>query len=332
MNPKFSRRLFLQLATGATIASALPITWRQGATAQESAATSLSNAPFYRFKLGEFEVISISDGIINAPAALFAGNAPATEVAEVLEQAFQTETLTLDCNVLFVNTGSHNVLVDVGGGSMMAPTAGKLLNHLQTVQLSPADIDTIIITHAHVDHIGGVLDAADAFVFPDAQYFVSRTEYEFWTDPQVSLARINIDEPMRQQFISVAQRCLGAISDRVTLVEPEQEIIPGFHALAAPGHTPGQIAVRITSNGESLIHTADVVHTHTVNLWNVSWQPIFDFDADQAVATRQQTLASIAAERHLMFAYHFPFPGLGHLRRRSEGGFAWEPVQWQFDV
>jgi glyoxylase-like metal-dependent hydrolase (beta-lactamase superfamily II) len=324
--------MFLKSATAATIASALPIAWERGATAQESEATPLSNASFYRFELGEFEVISISDGIINAPAALFAGNASAAELTEVLEQGFQSETLTLDCNILFVDTGSHKVLVDVGGGTLMAPTAGKLLNHLQTVQISPADIDTIVITHAHIDHIGGVLDAADAFVFPNAQYFVSRTEYEFWTDPQVSLARINVDEQMRQQFISVAQTCLGAISDRVTLVEPDQEIIPGFYALAAPGHTPGQIAVRITSNDASLIHTADVVHTHTVNLWNLDWQPIFDFDADQAVATRQQTLASIAADRHLMFSYHFPFPGLGHLRPRREGGFAWEPVQWQFEV
>jgi glyoxylase-like metal-dependent hydrolase (beta-lactamase superfamily II) len=329
MKNKVSRRIFLTSAIGAAIASTVPLAYKSSVVAQNNGSTRLSNAKFYQFKLGDFQMTSISDGVLTVPAKVFASNASPTQLSEVLQQGFQSETLTLNCNVLLVDTGTQKVLIDSGSGFLTDPTAGKLIDNLKTLQIEPTDIDAIIITHAHADHVGGLLDSAGALAFPQARYFVSKTEYDFWTNPQVNLPDVQVDEKTKEQFISIAQKCLGAIKENVTQFEAGEEIIPGFSAIAAPGHTPGQVAIRIVSGNDSMVHTADVVHTHTINLWNPSWKPIFDASGDQAAKTRQEILSAIASERRLMYAYHFPFPGIGYLRSRSEGGFEWEPVGWK---
>lgn len=332
MDIHFSRRVFLRSATIASVAMAVPLAVRSSRAAQEMEPSQSSrNAGFYRFKLGSFELVSLSDGILSVPAGVFAGNATPEQVAAVLQEGFQSETLTPDCNVLYVNTGQNQVLIDTGSGSLAAATAGKLLDNLQAAQISPAAIDTVIITHAHGDHVGGLLDQAGAAVFANARFYVSKTEHDFWMQPQVSLPKIGVDAESQQSMISTAQKQLGAIQPRLTTFEVNQEIIPGLSAIPAPGHTPGQVAIRIASGEMAMTHTADVVHTHTINLWHPEWQPIFDADPDQAATTRQQILAKIAADRQLMYAYHFPFPGLGHIRPRPAGGYFWEPVAWQFE-
>jgi glyoxylase-like metal-dependent hydrolase (beta-lactamase superfamily II) len=332
MNTALSRRSFLRSATLAAVAMGLPVLSSSSRAAQVIEPTGQSrNAGFYRFKLGSFELISVSDGVLTVPAAVFAGNASPEQLQAVLQSSFESETLTPDCNVLYVNTGQNKILIDTGSGSGMGATAGKLLENLQAAQITPAEIDTVILTHAHGDHVGGLLDAAGAPVFANAQFHMSRVEHDFWIQPQVNLPKIGIDAAAQQQMIDTAQKQLGAIADRLTLFEAGQEILPGFVAIQAFGHTPGQVAIRITSGSESLTHTADVVHTRSINLWHPDWQPIFDADPDQAVTTRKQILQTISDARELMYAYHFPYPGLGHILPRPEGGFTWEPVNWQFE-
>jgi glyoxylase-like metal-dependent hydrolase (beta-lactamase superfamily II) len=328
MKTKVSRRTFLTSAIGAAIASTVPLAWKSSVVAQQTQSAPSSNAKFYRFKLGNFQMTSIEDGVfLNMPAKAFAGNATPAQLNEVLQQGSQSETLTLNCNILLVDTGTEKVLIDAGSGFLTEPTAGKLISNLQTLEIKPTDIDAIIITHAHVDHVGGLLNSTGALAFPQARYFVSKAEYDFWTSPEVNLPNVQVDEKTKQQFISIAQKCLGAIQNKVTRFEGEGEILPGFYAIPAPGHTPGQVAIRIVSGNESIIHTTDVVHTHTINLWHPNWQPIFDADPDQAAATRQQILSAIADHRQLMYAYHFPFPGIGYLKSRAEEGFEWEPIK-----
>jgi glyoxylase-like metal-dependent hydrolase (beta-lactamase superfamily II) len=325
MKIKVSRRIFIRSAIGAAIASTVPFAWKSSVVARQS------NAQFYRFKLGDFQMTSIGDGVLNVPAKLFAGNASPAQLSEVLQQGFQSEMLTLNCNILLVDTGTQKVLIDSGSGFLTDPTAGKLIGNLQTLQIQPTDIDAIIITHAHADHVGGLLDSTGALAFPQARYFVSKTEYDFWTSPEVNLPDVQVDEKTKQQFISIAQKCLGAIQEKVTRFEPEGEILPGFSAISTPGHTPGHVAIRIVSGNDSMVHTGDVVHTHTINLWHPNWQPVFDASPDEAAATRQEILNAIASQRRLMYAYHFPFPGIGYLRPRSGGGFEWEPISWKFE-
>jgi glyoxylase-like metal-dependent hydrolase (beta-lactamase superfamily II) len=331
MNGQFSRRVFLRSIVLAAAAIALPLTLHKSLVAQTiESLQSSGNSGIYRFKLGSFELISLSDGVLEVPAALFAGNATAEQLTAVLKEGFQSEKLTPDCNILYVNTGKNKVLIDTGSGSFApAKTVGKLLATLEEAQINPNEIDTIIITHAHGDHIGGLVDRTGKSAFSNARFYISRSEHDFWTQPNVSLPKIKIDPEAQQKMISTAQQQLKAIRDRLTLFDVDREIIPGITAIAASGHTPGQVALRITSGEMSMTHTADVVHIHTINLWNPDWQPVFDADPTEAVNTRKQILGKIASDRELMFAYHFPFPGIGHIRPRTEGGFSWESVNWQ---
>ncbi len=321
-----SRRTFL---TGA-IATTFALPTAGHLLAQTPQRTIARNAGIYRFKLGNFNLISISDGILNPPAALFAGNATPEELKEVLQQSFQGETLAVDCNVLLVDTGENKVLIDTGSGLLNGVTAGKLIENLQQVQIQPSDITAVILTHAHGDHVGG-LNGKSGLTFPNARHFIGKQEWDFWTQPSVDLPKFEGPAEMKQQAIKIAQTQLGLIRDRVTQVEVNQEFLPGFTAIPAYGHTPGHVAIRIASGNAVMVHTADTVHIHTINLWNPSWKPIFDADREMAATTRQTVLAKIASDRTLMFAYHFPYPGLGHLRLRDRGGFDWQPVNWQFE-
>jgi glyoxylase-like metal-dependent hydrolase (beta-lactamase superfamily II) len=310
----------------AAIAATLPVACQSARTLAQA---PLKNARSYSFKLGNFTLSSVSDGILRPPAALFSGSASPEQLAAVLKAGFQSETLMVDCNILLVDTGSSKVLVDAGNGSLNGNTAGKLVENLAQMQIRPSEINSIIITHAHGDHVGGLVNASGAFLFPNARYYISETEWNFWLNPRVSLPNLRGGAEMARSFITTAQKQLGPIRDRVTRFAMNREIIPGFTALPAPGHTPGHIALRITSGNVSLIHTADTVHIHTINLWNPDWQPVFDADPVQAAATRQRILAQIASDRALMFAYHFPFPGVGYLRSRNPKGFEWQPLHWQ---
>lgn len=321
-----SRRTFLTAAIATTFA--LPTT--RHLLAQTAPSMMPRNAGIYRFKLGNFNLISISDGKLSAPAAIFASNATPEQLNEVLKQGFQGETLSIDCNVLLVDTGQNKVLIDTGSGLLNGATVGKLIENLQQVQIKPSDITAVILTHAHGDHVGG-LNGTAGLTFPNARYFISSVEWNFWTGRSVDLPKFGGPAEMKQQMIKIAQTQLRLIRDRVTLFEVNREFLPGFTPIPAYGHTPGHVAIRIASGDAVMVHTADTVHINTINLWNPSWKPIFDADLDMAATTRQAVLEKIESDRTLMFAYHFPYPGIGHLRSRNGGGFDWQPVNWQFE-
>jgi glyoxylase-like metal-dependent hydrolase (beta-lactamase superfamily II) len=259
MTATFSRRAFLKTATLSTIASTVPPLLSARMTIAQTTPSAPRNTGFYRFKLGNFQMAVLSDGVLSAPAAAFAGDVTPEQLNAVLQAGFQSDTLTPDCNILFVDTGRNRVIIDTGSGSLSGPTAGKLLENLRAAQIDLSAIDTVIITHAHQDHVGGLTDQAGTLVFPNAQYYVSRPEYTFWTG-NPSLPKLRGGAEMAQGFIALAQKQLGALGQRVTQFEVDREIIPGFSATSTPGHTPGHVAIRITSGETSLIHTADVVH------------------------------------------------------------------------
>lgn len=307
-----SRRTFLTgalapLSVGIATTFALPTT--RHLLAQTVQRMMPRNAGIYRFKLGNFNLISISDGKLSVPAAIFASNATPEELNEVLKQGFQGETLTVDCNVLLVDTGQNKVLIDTGSGLLNGATVGKLIENLQQAQIQPSDITAVILTHAHGDHVGG-LNGKTGLTFPNARYFISNLEQNFWTGRSVEFPNFQGPADLKQQMITIAKTQLGLIRDRVTTFEVNQEFLPGFTAIAAYGHTPGHVAIQIASGDAVMIHTADTVHINTINLWNPSWKPIFDADQEIAAATRQAVLAKIAGDRTLMFAYHFLIPEL----------------------
>ena len=290
------------------------------------------NNETFRFETGKLECVAVSDGTLTyapptfpSPAILLFANAP----RERLEQALLEHNLrpeqwvewTSPYICLVVNTGAHLVLVDTGAGGL-APTTGRLLQNLQAEGIAPEDIERVIITHGHPDHIGGNTDAQGKPAFPNARYVMWKDEWDFWTSEQ---AEQRLDEHVREVLLKFARENLPPIQGQVDLFDREAEIVAGIRAVAAPGHTPGHMALEISSEGEQLLCIADAA-LHPIHLEHPEWHAAVDFDPKQVVATRRRLLERAAARKALVVAFHFPFPGLGRVVQKGEG-WQWQPIE-----
>ena len=283
-----------------------------------------ANAAIYHFQLGQWRAMSVSDGTIAFPPSTLVPNAPSTEVAEALTADFlPPEELSLYINVLYLDTGDRQILIDTGQGAV-----GQLIANLNSGGVEAEDIDTVIITHAHPDHIGGIVGTQGELNFPNAQYYLSENEWNFWTAANVEMPNSLLDEQTKQQMVATAKPILQQIGDRTTLFQPGEEIIPGIQAIDVSGHTPGQSAYAITSDGEQLIATGDIFYSDPLNLEHPEWQVGFDVDPAKGVATRRQMLEQLERDRTLLLVPHMPFPGLGHVK--AEDNYQWQPITWQF--
>ena len=200
---------------------------------------------FHRFKVGNFECISISDGRFNYPLEAFFANAPKDQLEETLRNHnLPTTQVATPYTCLFVDTGAHRVMIDTGAGDLAkgaekifpgldhsTTVTGTLLQNLTTAGVEPASVDTVIITHAHPDHIGGTLGADGGPVFSKATYFIAKDEWHFWTSDTAA-------KQTNPVFVDFALRNLTPVQDRLTLIEDGFEIVPGIRAIATPGHTP----------------------------------------------------------------------------------------------
>ena len=285
----------------------------------------------YRFKVGDFQCVAVSDGThtyapptFPPPAIFLFTNAPRERLEETLREhnlyPGQWAEWVSPYICLAVNTGEHQVLVDTGA-SDLAPSTGKLLQNLQAAGIAPEDIDTVIITHGHLDHIGGNTDSEGRPTFPNARYVMWKDEWDFWTSGQ---AEAKLDEHVREVLLKFARKNLPPIQGRLHLVNRETEILPGIKAIAAVGHTPGHMALAVSSKGERLLCVSDTV-LHPIHLEQPEWHAAVDFDPKQVQATRRRILKRAVAEKALVLAFHFPFPGLGHVSQSGDT-WQWEPI------
>lgn len=281
----------------------------------------MNNHP--QFKVGELECVALCDGTLPYPPNWFFSNAAANEVeSELRARQLPTDHVLSPYNCLLVRSGKECMLVDTGIGGMV-PGTGQVPQKLQEMGISPQQITTVVLTHGHPDHIGGVLDQAGKPAFPKARYLMSQTEYEFWSNAGC-LDRVALEPFMKEMMLSCAQRNLPPIKAQLELVAGEAEIAPGIRMLSAPGHTPGHIALLLTSGKEQLLHISDAV-LHPVHLAHPDWRAVFDLDPGRASSTRQQLLDRAAADKLPVHAYHFPAPGRGMIVKRGHG-WEWEPA------
>ena len=285
------------------------------------------NNDFYRFKIGRFDCISVSDGTFDYnPMHLFP-DLTEEQVREVLkDHHVNTDKIVSPYTFLFVDTGKHKVLCDMGAGKLGSDT-GKLIKNLKLAGIQPEDIDSIFITHAHPDHIGGTLNDEGKPNYPRARYYMWKDEWDFWFSDEAFKKVVEHYSAIVQPeiFMKVARGQLGPMRERIELLTKESEILPGVHVHATHGHTPGHIAVSFFSEGEELFFVGDAI-IFPFLIEEPQILPIFDIISDMADVTKRQLCDLLAERKAWVLAQHFhPFPSLGHIIKKGEG-WKWQPV------
>ena len=271
---------------------------------------------YYRFPVGEFQATVVSDGPLplGEPSATMKGMTK-EEIGKALTDNFlPTDQIVLEQNILVLNTGSRLVLFDSGMGTskMFGATTGRILASLKEAGINPAQIDDVICTHAHIDHIGGLADTKGKRYFPNATIHISKADYDFWTDEK----KLGGD---LKAFVTHARQNLLPYKDRVKFVEDGKDVLPGIQAMSAPGHTVGHTIFIIKSGGKTLAFTGDTTHHQILLTEKPRTEFAYDTDPKLAVQSRLKVFDMIASQKIPMIAYHFPWPGYGNLAKSGDG-------------
>jgi glyoxylase-like metal-dependent hydrolase (beta-lactamase superfamily II) len=290
---------------------------------------------YYRFNIGSFKATVISDGYGNVPFwPIFAANQPASATESFLKQNHLSANPQFTNNLLVVDTPTDRVLVDTGFGDVLGPPSGQfpwLVENLRRAGIPPDSVTIVIISHVHLDHVAGIVTKSGHHVFPNAKYVIVDDELTYWTGSRFEsdVNASHAPDEFKQAAIYAAKTYLPPIRQRMQVVRPGADVAPGITLIPAPGHSPSHTAIRFSSGGAELIHMADVAHRSDSGLQHPEWSTIFDFDGEQAIATRRRILGQVAADRTLVMGYHFPFPALGYVETAGSA-YRWTPIKWSW--
>lgn len=273
----------------------------------------MTTSEFHSFRHGSFDVTVLSDGPIVLNGELFAPEANDSERADIVARLKgKDNTAHAQSNIPLIVSDKEVILVDVGAGSRFQPTEGRLEENLGKVGVKADDVTIVLISHAHPDHIWGLLKDNGTLRFPNAKYYLGKAEWNFWMGDEASALPAEI-----QPFVEGARRDLLAIGDRVKLIDDGDEITQGMRVLATPGHTPGHLSV-VLEGDVPLIITIDAISSEIVSFEHPDWSFGFDMDPANARVTRKALLEQAVAENAKLLGFHWTYPGVGRIKRAGD--------------
>jgi glyoxylase-like metal-dependent hydrolase (beta-lactamase superfamily II) len=290
------------------------------APAAKKAQTPDPNPGFRKYRVGDAEVIALYDGIWEKPHdSKYFGNATTEDVKKALAQAgLPTAFVSIPITVFAVRMSGKLILCDVGGGDQIKAfnansvfVSGKMTANMKAAGINQRDVETILISHFHPDHIFGLLEKkTNAPAFPNAEIIVSSAEYKWWTDPSLIGRLPEARRPLAKRIQSVIPSWKNILQ-----VDGEDEVVPGIRFVKCPGHTPGHTAFHLSSGDEQLMLSNDAAYVPALSMGHPQWHGAFDLDGAKAEASRRRLLDQVVADRMLICGAHFPWPGLNQIAK-----------------
>lgn len=293
-----------------------------GGAAFAACATGIPAWAASRLDLGTTRIDVLSDGHLNLPGSFLFEGLPKDELAQVLASYdVSAENVMPPCNLTLVRDGERTIIFDVGSGPNFMPNAGKVQDALDALDVDVSDVTDVVFTHAHPDHLWGVLDDFDDPLFSEARYHIGQMEWDYWMDPNT----VDTIGEARQAFAAGAMRNLKAIEDRVERFADGAEILPGVLATATHGHTPGHTSFEIRSGSESALVVGDAIGNHHIAFEKPDWEVNSDQDETAGAKTRMALLDKLVTDKMRLIGYHLPYPGIGFAERK-DGAFRFVPT------
>lgn len=284
----------------------------------------------YAVKVGEIDVLVISDGVLPLPTKMLGHNVDATERASWLNEMFlPQDAFDWSLNVVVVRSGDQTILVDAGLGldpNLNLPRAGQLLKRLAAAGIDLASVTDVVLTHMHMDHVGGLLvEGVKDQLRPDLRIHVAAAEVKFWEAPDFS--QVNMPEGFPDALRATAKRFAQEYRSHLRPFDEEHEVAPGVIVRRTGGHTPGHSVVRLASGGDRLTFAGDAVFT--VGFDHPDWHNGFEHDPEEADRVRIRLLTELAASGEQLVATHLPFPSVGRVAAEGDT-FRWVPAFWDY--
>lgn len=315
-------RLPLIIGMALTSAPAIPLS----AMAQPQPTADIQQVPgFYRFKVGSYVVTALSDGTATIPWEKILQGMTSDRIRSNFAAVGEATTRDTSINAYLVDTGTRRILIDAGSGSLFGDCCGKLPSALAAAGYPVDTIDTVLLTHVHGDHSGG-LSIDGRRVFPNADVYLARGEYEYWmSDAEQARAKISHKKMFAEGRAALAPYDAAG---RLRFFTGKTTLFPGITAIPAPGHTPGHSLYRIASGSNHFLIVGDIIHVAEVQFPHPEVTADFDANPAQARSTRARILAELARSHELIAADHVSFPGLGHVMASGKG-YAWTARPYQ---